>query len=118
MICVKSVSPLRLGLKRPLAWLAGRRTMLQAFSAGTLPFRNYLLQAVRQYGDNVVRFYEHLRENHLWATYAIVPPQIDRSKPAHKQADPALYAGVVRERDDGIVICGAQQVATGGVFSC
>jgi aromatic ring hydroxylase len=28
-------------------------------------------------------------------TYAIVPPQIDRSKPAHQQKDPALYAGAV-----------------------
>ena len=48
--------------------------------------------------------------------YAIVPPQIDRSKPAHKQSDPTLHAGVVKERDDGIVIAGAQQVATGGVL--
>ena len=36
-------------------------------------------------------------------SYAIVPPQIDRSKPAHKQSDPTLYAGVVKESDDGIV---------------
>lgn len=70
-----------------------------------------------QFGRNVVRFHEHLRENHLWATYAIVPPQIDRSKPAHKQDDPQLYAGVVRERDDGIVLGGAQQLATAGVLS-
>ncbi len=71
----------------------------------------------QQYADNVVRFYEHLRENHLWATYAIVPPQIDRSKPAHKQADPTLYAGVVKEKDGGIVVAGAQQLATaGGLF--
>ena len=49
-------------------------------------------------------------------SYAIVPPQIDRSKPAHKQSDPTLYAGVVKERDDGIVISGAQQLATGGVL--
>ncbi len=71
----------------------------------------------QQYADNVVRFYEHLRENHLWATYAIVPPQIDRSKPAHKQADPTLYAGVVSEKDGGIVVAGAQQLATAGVLS-
>src|SRR4029077_11051563 len=70
----------------------------------------------QQFADNVVRFYEHLRDNHLYATYAIVPPQIDRSKPAHKQSDPTLYAGVVRERDDGIVISGAQQLATAAVF--
>ena len=30
--------------------------------------------------------------------------------------DPALYAGVVKERDDGIVISGAQQLATGGAM--
>src|SRR4030088_2974170 len=71
----------------------------------------------QQFADNVVRFYEHLRDNHLYASYAIVPPQIDRSKPAHKQSDPTLYAGVVKERDDGIVILGAQQLATGGVLS-
>jgi 4-hydroxyphenylacetate 3-monooxygenase len=71
----------------------------------------------QQFADNVVSFYEHLRENHLYITYAIVPPQIDRSKPAHKQSDPTLYAGVVKERDGGIVVSGAQQLATGGVFS-
>ena len=58
-----------------------------------------------------------MRDNHVYASYAIVPPQIDRSKPAHKQSDPALYAGVVKERDDGIVISGAQQLATGGAIS-
>jgi 4-hydroxyphenylacetate 3-monooxygenase len=71
----------------------------------------------KEYGNNVVKFYEHLRENHLWATYAIVPPQIDRSKPAHKQSDPTLYAGVVREKDGGIIVSGAQQLATAGVYS-
>ncbi|MCR0983775.1 4-hydroxyphenylacetate 3-hydroxylase family protein [Roseomonas populi] len=71
----------------------------------------------QQFADNVVRFYEKLRDNHLYASYAIVPPQIDRSKPAHQQSDPSLYAGVVREKDGGIVVRGAQQLATGGVFS-
>ena len=33
------------------------------------------------------------------------------------RAIPTLYAGVVKERDDGIVISGAQQLATGGVLS-
>ncbi len=71
----------------------------------------------RNYADNVVAFYEEMRDNHLYVSYAIVPPQIDRSKPAHKQSDPTLYAGVVKERDDGIVISGAQQLATGGAIS-
>src|SRR5205809_2956789 len=71
----------------------------------------------QKFADNVVACYEDMRDNHLYAAYAIVPPQIDRSKPAHKQSDPTLYAGVVKERDDGIVISGAQQLATGGVIS-
>src|SRR2546423_2741475 len=73
--------------------------------------------AGQQFADHVVKFYERARDEHLYLSYAIVPPQIDRSKPAHKQSDPTLYAGVVKERDDGIVISGAQQLATGGIFS-
>jgi 4-hydroxyphenylacetate 3-monooxygenase len=71
----------------------------------------------QKFADNVVAFYEFMRDNSIYASYAIVPPQIDRSKPAHKQSDPTLYAGVVKERDDGIVIAGAQQLATGGPLS-
>ncbi|MEI8154125.1 MAG: 4-hydroxyphenylacetate 3-hydroxylase N-terminal domain-containing protein, partial [Hyphomicrobiales bacterium] len=71
----------------------------------------------QKFADNMVAFYERMRDEHLYVSYAIVPPQIDRSKPAHKQSDPGLYAGVVKERDDGIVISGAQQLATGGVLS-
>jgi 4-hydroxyphenylacetate 3-monooxygenase len=46
-----------------------------------------------------------------------VPPQIDRGKPAHKQSDPTLYAGVVKENDAGIFLSGGQQLATGAVYS-
>jgi 4-hydroxyphenylacetate 3-monooxygenase len=69
------------------------------------------------FADNLQKIYEHVRDEHLYVTYALVPPQIDRSKPAHQQKDPTLYAGVVKERDDGIVVSGAQQLATAGVFS-
>lgn len=71
----------------------------------------------QQFADNMLRFYEHLRDNHSYIAYAIVPPQIDRSKSAHQQTDQTLYAGVTRETDAGIYISGAQQLATGAVFS-
>src|SRR5213080_815734 len=87
------------------------------FFCGYAAVPEVFARAGKQFADNVVKFYEHLRDNHLYASYAIVPPQIDRSKPAHKQSDPTLYAGVVKERDDGIVISGAQQLATGGAIS-
>jgi 4-hydroxyphenylacetate 3-monooxygenase len=71
----------------------------------------------QKFADNVVAFYEHIRDQHQYVSYAIVPPQIDRSKPAHAQSDPTLYAGVVKERDDGIVLKGGQQLATAGLYS-
>jgi 4-hydroxyphenylacetate 3-monooxygenase len=69
-----------------------------------------------EFGKNVTAFYRHIRDSHRYLTYAIVPPQIDRSKPAHKQSDPTLYAGVVKENDAGIFLSGGQQLATAAVY--
>jgi 4-hydroxyphenylacetate 3-monooxygenase len=71
----------------------------------------------RQFGDNVVRFHARARADDLYVTYGIVPLQIDRSKPAHQQPAPFLYPGIVRERDDGIVIRGCQGITTSAVLA-
>src|SRR3954464_6664876 len=70
-----------------------------------------------KFSENLVAFYRHARDTHAYLTYAIVPPQIDRSKPAHRQKDPTLYAGVVKENDAGIFLSGGQQLATAAVYS-
>jgi 4-hydroxyphenylacetate 3-monooxygenase len=87
------------------------------FLCGFAAVPSLFAKADKKFANNVVTFYERARDEHIYLSYAIVPPQIDRSKPAHKQSDPTLYAGVVKERDDGIVIAGAQQLATAGVYS-
>ncbi len=87
------------------------------FFSGYAAVPKFFAAAGQRFADNLVAFYEFMRDNHIYCSYAIVPPQIDRSKPAHQQSDPTLYAGVVKERDDGIVISGAQQLATGGAIS-
>ena len=87
------------------------------FLAGYAAKPSVFAEAGKQYAENVLRYHRHARDNHLYLSYAIVPPQIDRSKPAHKQSDPTLHAGVVAERDGGIVLKGAQQLATGAAFS-
>ena len=87
------------------------------FLAGYAAKPSVFAEAGPQFAQNVVRYHEHARDNSLYLSYAIVPPQIDRSKPAHKQSDPTLHAGVVKERDDGIVLKGCQQLATGAAFS-
>jgi 4-hydroxyphenylacetate 3-monooxygenase len=71
----------------------------------------------RQFGDNVVRFHARAREESLYVTYGIVPLQIDRSQPAHRQPEPFLYPGVVKERDDGIVVRGCQGITTSAVLA-
>ena len=69
------------------------------------------------FAHNAVALYEFFRDNDVYVSYTIVPPQIDRSKPAHLQSPSDLYAGVVEERDDGVIVRGAQMLGTGTVFS-
>ncbi len=87
------------------------------FLCGFAAVPNLFKTAGANFSDAVTSFYQNARDQHLYVSYAIVPPQIDRSKPAHKQSDPTLYAGVVKETDGGIVIAGAQQLATGAIYS-
>ena len=87
------------------------------FLAGYAAKPGVFADAGKQYAENVAGYHEYARDNHLYLSYAIVPPQIDRSRPAHQQRDPTLYAGVVAERDGGIVLKGAQQLGTGSVYS-
>jgi 4-hydroxyphenylacetate 3-monooxygenase len=66
----------------------------------------------RQFGDHVVRFHARARDEDLYVAYAIVPPQIDRSTPAHRHPEPLLHPGVLKETDAGLVIRGAHSIAT------
>ncbi len=88
-----------------------------SFLAGFAANSQVFGRAGSEFAENVVNFHRKACEEDLYLSYTIVPPQIDRSKPAHQQADPHLYAGVKEERDDGIVIKGAQMLGTGMVLS-
>ncbi len=87
------------------------------FLAGWAGRSDVFASAGEVYGQRVTAFYEHVRDNDLYCAYAIVPPQIDRSKPAHQQEDPFLYAGVKEEREDGIIVSGAQMLGTGAAIA-
>jgi 4-hydroxyphenylacetate 3-monooxygenase len=86
--------------------LTGFASHPEVFARGGEPF-----------AENVRRFHARARDEDLFVANAVVPPQGDRSKPAHKQKEPFLYAGVAKERDDGIVIRGAQMIATSAVMA-
>lgn len=82
--------------------------------AGSLPF---YARGGQQFADNLQRFAAKAADEDLYLSYVIVQPTIDRAKPAHQQAEPFLYAGAAAERDNGIIIRGAQMLGTGSVMS-
>lgn len=83
-------------------------SVLTAFAS----WRQLFDRGGRAFGDNVVRFYEQARAGDLYVAYAIVPPQVDRTRPAHQHPEPFLHPGIVRETDAGIVVRGAHSIAT------
>jgi 4-hydroxyphenylacetate 3-monooxygenase len=88
-------------------------SLLSAFAGSPQVFA----RGDERFGDNVVRFWERARREDLYVAYVIVPPQVDRAKPAHQQPEPFLYAGAAEERDDGIVVRGAQMIGTSAVMA-
>lgn len=87
--------------------------VLTAFAA----WRQLFDRGGARFGDNVVRFHARARDEDLYVTYGIVPLQIDRSQPAHRQPEPFLFPGVVAERDGGIVVRGCQGITTSAVLA-
>jgi 4-hydroxyphenylacetate 3-monooxygenase len=88
-----------------------------SFFAGFAGSPGFYARGGQQFADNLLRFAAKAADEDLYISYVIVHPTIDRAKPAHQQAEPYLYAGVVAERDSGIVIRGAQMLGTGSVMS-
>src|SRR5438034_11388872 len=88
-----------------------------SFFAGFAGSPAFYARGGQQFADNLLRFAAKAADGDLYLSYVIVHPTIDRAKPAHQQPEPYLYAGVAAERDNGIVIRGAQMLGTGSVMS-
>ena len=69
------------------------------------------------YGENVRRYYEHVREHDLLLTHTLVYPQANRSVGPSQQKEQTLAARIVDRNDNGIVIRGARLLATIGPFA-
>lgn len=70
------------------------------------------------FSANVLKIYEHMRRNDIFATYAIVPPQGSRNKEYYSttgQQQPALR--VTDEDDNGVVLNGMKMLATGAAYA-
>ncbi len=88
-----------------------------SFFAGFAGSPEFYARGGQQFADNISRFAAKAADEDLYVSYVIVHPTIDRAKPAHQQHEPYLYAGAAAERDNGIVIRGAQMLGTGSVMS-
>lgn len=89
-------------------------TFLAAFAAHPEVFAK---DGGRDFGPNVSAFYERLLTENLYVSYAIIPPQVSRATTASGWEGDYLQAGVVEETADGLVIRGAQMLATGGAIA-
>ena len=70
-----------------------------------------------KFGNNLTAYYEHMRKNDIFATYAVIPPQAARNPEFYeKQNLPIPTLRVVREDDDGVVVSGMKMLATSAVF--
>ena len=74
--------------------------------------RDFFEKEGRDFGENVEKYYEYVRENDLLLTHTLVNPQVNRSVGPSKQADPSIAARVVEKNDEGVVIRGARMLAT------
>jgi len=71
-----------------------------------------------KFEKNLLAYYEHLRQEDVYAVYAVIPPQAARNPEFYeKQNLPIPTLRVVREDDDGVVVSGMKMLATGAVFA-
>jgi 4-hydroxyphenylacetate 3-monooxygenase len=88
-----------------------------AFLAGFASAPGVFDRGREGFGDHVTAFYRRAVVEDLYLSYVIIPPQVDRSKTAQGQEEAFLQVGVLRERDDGIVVRGAQMLGTAAAIS-
>ena len=77
----------------------------------------YFARGRPQFGENMQRYYEHIRENDLVLTHALINLQRSRSASGLYNLDEATALRAVRETDAGIVVRGARVLATLGPFA-
>ena len=78
---------------------------------------DYFARGRPEFGDNLRRYYEYIRENDLVLTHALINLQRSRSTSGLYNLEEGTALRVVRETDAGIVVRGARVLATLGPFA-
>jgi 4-hydroxyphenylacetate 3-monooxygenase len=78
---------------------------------------DYFARGRPEFGDNMRRYYEHIRENDLTLTHSLINLQRSRIVSGAFNLQEGTALQVVRETDAGIVVSGARILATLGPLS-
>ncbi|HTT95194.1 MAG TPA: 4-hydroxyphenylacetate 3-hydroxylase N-terminal domain-containing protein [Solirubrobacterales bacterium] len=98
-------------------WVGRSPDHVGGFLAGFAGFPEFFDRDGRDFSQNVTDFYRRLVTENLYVSYVIIPPQIDRSATPSSLEDEFPQVGVAEEREDGIVIRGAQMLGTASAIS-
>ena len=77
----------------------------------------YFAQGRPEFGDNIQRYYEHIREHDLTLTHSLINLQRSRNITGVFNLEAGTALAVTRETDAGIVVRGARVLATLGPMS-
>jgi len=78
---------------------------------------DYFARGRPEFGDNMRRYYEYIRENDLVLTHSLINLQRSRNAGGTYNLEEGTALRVVRETSDGIVVRGARILATLGPFA-
>src|SRR5690606_12485407 len=77
------------------SFVAGMATDPSVFAAGP--------KGRQEFADNFMRYYRYMRDNDIYAAYAVLPPQAARNPEFYQRQNlPIPTLRVVREEDDGV----------------
>lgn len=98
-------------------WVGRSPDHVGAFMAGFASNPDAFAREPHDFGANAKAHYQRMLDESLYLSYAIIPPQVSRATTAHGWDGDFVQAGVVEEREEGLVIRGSQMLATGGAVA-
>lgn len=98
-------------------WVGRSPDHVGAFLAGFAAHPEAFATEPHDLAANVVNYHKQVLTESRFVSYAIIPPQVSRATTAHDWEGDFIQAGVVAERPEGIVIRGAQMLATGAAIA-
>lgn len=98
-------------------WVGRSPDHVGAFLSGFVSHPEVFAAGDRDFSAHVTAYQERVRRESLYVSYAIIPPQVSRADTAHAWEGDLIQAGVAEERADGIVVRGAQMLATAGAVA-